>query len=220
MCSIEGCLKPAKTRGWCSAHYEYWRRNGHPGEAGDRRKREREFKPCSIEGCGRQAKSRGFCEMHYARWRTHGDPLKALRVRPGDPAKPLRKRERRRLRGDGYIAIWNPTHPLAHKDGYVAEHRMVAWDNGILTDPSRQVHHINHDKTDNRIENLTDMNLSAHASFHIAERGQVTNQFGTWPVLTGLCGVCGEAKATTRNGNTYCRRCSRERKKRRAEVGG
>lgn len=29
-CSIPGCDKPAKTRGWCYAHYANWRRHGDP----------------------------------------------------------------------------------------------------------------------------------------------------------------------------------------------
>ena len=30
LCSIEGCDKPAKGRGWCDKHWSRWRRNGHP----------------------------------------------------------------------------------------------------------------------------------------------------------------------------------------------
>lgn len=29
-CSIEGCPKPAKTRGWCGMHYTRWQRHGDP----------------------------------------------------------------------------------------------------------------------------------------------------------------------------------------------
>ena len=30
ICSIDGCGKPCKTRGWCSAHYQRWRAHGDP----------------------------------------------------------------------------------------------------------------------------------------------------------------------------------------------
>jgi hypothetical protein len=29
-CSIEGCVKPARTRGWCGAHYRRWSLHGDP----------------------------------------------------------------------------------------------------------------------------------------------------------------------------------------------
>lgn len=30
ICNVDGCCKPAKSRGWCNTHYEKWRRNGSP----------------------------------------------------------------------------------------------------------------------------------------------------------------------------------------------
>ncbi len=30
MCSIDGCKKPKYLRGWCTKHYQRWRRNGSP----------------------------------------------------------------------------------------------------------------------------------------------------------------------------------------------
>ena len=35
LCSVRGCGKRAKARGWCSKHYGRWQRNGHP-QAGRR----------------------------------------------------------------------------------------------------------------------------------------------------------------------------------------
>lgn len=29
-CSIAGCGRPQRARGWCTTHYERWRKNGHP----------------------------------------------------------------------------------------------------------------------------------------------------------------------------------------------
>ena len=64
----------------------------------------------------------------------------------------------------GYIHIFLPTHPMAMKNGYVREHRMVAYDAGLLIDPTMEVHHRNGIKTDNRIENLEIMTKAKHTS--------------------------------------------------------
>ena len=64
----------------------------------------------------------------------------------------------------GYIQLFKPKHPTAQKNGYVMEHRMVAYDSKLLTDLSMEVHHRNGDKTDNRIENLEVMTKAKHTS--------------------------------------------------------
>lgn len=73
---------------------------------------------------------------------------------------------KRRVGVNGYVDIFEPAHPLARSDGYVSEHRKVAWDSGVLVDPKMQVHHINGDKQDNRIQNLQVVTASEHASLH------------------------------------------------------
>lgn len=86
---------------------------------------------------------------------------------------------KRRVRPDGYIDLWWPDHPLSRKDGYIFEHRAVAWEHGILTDPSNEVHHRDLDHGNNAPENLTEKDGSSHALDHAEERGEVTNQYGT-----------------------------------------
>jgi hypothetical protein len=60
---------------------------------------------------------------------------------------------------DGYVRVWvaadDPMASMKLNDGYVAEHRLVmARHLGRPLLRSETVHHINGDKTDNRIENL------------------------------------------------------------------
>lgn len=69
-CSIEGCERPAKTRGWCQKHYVRWLAHGDPMivlPPGKPRRR------CTV--CGEPARSHGFCGVHLGKWRRHGDPL-------------------------------------------------------------------------------------------------------------------------------------------------
>jgi hypothetical protein len=71
ICSIEGCGKPAYTRGWCAAHYFRFRRHGDP--LGGRMWLRESI--CAAEGCVQPILARGWCVTHYSRFRRHGDPL-------------------------------------------------------------------------------------------------------------------------------------------------
>lgn len=84
---------------------------------------------------------------------------------------------RRRVRADGYVALYEPSHPIAQADGYVAEHRKVAWDAGLLTDPEMHVHHRNGDKTDNRLENLEVLTAAEHQALHAPENPDGYNAY-------------------------------------------
>lgn len=104
---------------------------------------------------------------------------------------------KRRIRTDGYVDVYDPAHPLARVDGYLMEHRKVAWDCGLLTDPSMHVHHIDHDKRNNDPANLAVLSVEQHARHH-AEHDPIGNQYGTWarreslpPKTARQCEGCG-----------------------------
>lgn len=61
-CSINGCDKPAKTRGLCSGHYHRLKRYGDPVY---RPYEHRKIKKCKIDGCERKSIALGLCSMHY-----------------------------------------------------------------------------------------------------------------------------------------------------------
>ena len=114
---------------------------------------------CAVPGCTRPPRRRGYCGMHHQRIIRSGSPGEAAPRH----AAPFAGRA---VNSDGYIVVTRPGHPLAGHLGRIYEHRLVAWEAGILTDPSQLVHHINGDRGDNRPENLAVHSRASHASLH------------------------------------------------------
>ena len=68
----------------------------------------------------------------------------------------------------GYIYIHKPEHPMSGKRGYVLEHRLVMEDFiGRYLKPEEVIHHVNKNRSDNRIENLMLFNNKReHLDYH------------------------------------------------------
>jgi HNH endonuclease len=176
-CNFEGCGNVAVNRGLCQAHANQ-RRKGQPlrplrpfyGRQG----------PCRFDGCSKPRATGGFCAGHAAQY-YGGRPLAPLfkpkegcdfpdctkqhfalgycqghwrQLRLKRPLAPLREKNGRILKY-GYVFIFEPTNPNAHKDGYVAEHtKVMAAKLGRPLERYEEVHHKNGIRSDNRPENL------------------------------------------------------------------
>lgn len=70
---------------------------------------------------------------------------------------------------NGYILVYCPDHPNS-RSGYIQEHRLVM-SNYLCRplDSFEHVHHLNENKTDNRIENLELCSNVGHGNAHIAQ---------------------------------------------------
>lgn len=89
----------------------------------------------------------------------------------------------------GYRFIRMLDHPNANAHGYVAEHRMVMAEKiGRPLKPNELVHHVNHDKTDNRAANLVLVRRVDHSRYHRIEK---TIGASGWSRHTDGCRECG-----------------------------
>lgn len=110
---------------------------------------------CTAKGCDRDIRYRSLelCQKHYFRlWRTG--------------TTDARKPNPRLVTPNGYVRVYAPDHTLAEKNGYVLEHRKVAFDdiNGELKSCSLcgididwtncHVDHIDNNRQNNAPENL------------------------------------------------------------------
>jgi len=69
---------------------------------------------------------------------------------------------------EGYIWVYAPSHPSCNSRGYVKEHRLIIEKNlGRYLTGIEEIHHINENKGDNRMDNLRLFdNHGDHQKFH------------------------------------------------------
>lgn len=150
-CLVPSCgPKPIKGRGYCSLHYTRLRDYGDPV-----REPTRQPKVCIVNGCDKPTCAKSMCQMHYLRVKNHGDPHANPRFyappvctidgcdeptkrgrycglhrgrmeRYGRPDLP--PRTGRHDHTQGYKMVRRPGHPVARKDGWALEHRVVLFD--------------------------------------------------------------------------------------------
>lgn len=80
-CTVPGCTRSHKARGYCQTHYVQWRRGAEiipEINARDRNPPE----TCVEEGCVSPVQAKGLCQMHYARLLRHGHTRYPDRKKP------------------------------------------------------------------------------------------------------------------------------------------
>ena len=144
-CSVEGCPKGAKAAGLCIAHYERKKKYGDPLGAA----KPKTGGACTVKSCDSSlpVMAKGMCRNCYARNKRHGSP--------DGYSDWYNRRFETIIDENGYAHVYDPSHPNARKGGRVPEHRHVMADYlDRPLKPHENVHHINGNRADNRIENL------------------------------------------------------------------
>lgn len=183
-CDFPNCTNVRKARGYCSRHYEEIRRGGRPTAARPRGGRQINVGPCENSGCDRPQHIRHLCARHYRYLRLNGtpeDPIRPKRPsvpcafaacegnakarglclthysqqRKGKPLAPVRVPADRLVTAQGYVRVRRPDHPNASPSGWLLEHHVVLTQHlGRALRPGENVHHLNGQRDDNRLENL------------------------------------------------------------------
>lgn len=165
------------------------------------------FKPCEC-GCGEMIPIINKLGKS-ARFKTHHN------IKSGKNA--IHWKGGRRINTQGYILIYNPTHPFCDSQKSVREHRLVMEQyltklNGITTyiHPSVEIDHIDGNKQNNDIKNLRIFVKRQHMSMHKLS-GKII------PIHDRICFICNNNKTGLRNNknerwyyykdNVICQKC-------------
>jgi len=142
LCLFDNCDKPIHARGYCNLHYTRLSKNGSPDLVKRVAKYNGNCKAVFPDGiqCSLKAYCKEYCKRHYQQWKRWGDPF-------ADKQKTLDPKN--------YVSVFMPHHPNANKEGKILEHRLVMSQHlGRPLYKDENVHHINGDRHDNRLENL------------------------------------------------------------------
>lgn len=84
ICSVPGCGRKHKARGYCEAHYQHFKR-GVPIKTEIVTRDRTVYEHCTEPECSNPVKSKGLCFVHYARLLRHGHTKHIDRTTPPKP---------------------------------------------------------------------------------------------------------------------------------------
>ena len=142
-CAVDDCTKDRRGKGYCATHYTRFRKYGDP-LGGPGSGQFSKFEHCTIDDCTKPHISQGMCQMHYRRNALYGDPSIVVG---------RQRKNKASVNQNGYIEIYEPENPNATLNGRVLEHRKVMSEHlGRELIKTETVHHINGNRSDNRLE--------------------------------------------------------------------
>lgn len=146
-CSVDGCDSLSRYRGMCRPHDLRMQKYGDPN-AGRRIYKRNQGPRCAAPGCEKERyRSSSYCGQCGYRIGKYGsfDTPPAWRKPDGYEV----------VDHQGYVRVKFRGHPMANDRDYVPKHRLVMAEHlGRSLKTEESVHHLNGDKTDNRLENL------------------------------------------------------------------
>jgi len=139
ICSIESCNSKHFSKGFCNKHHHRFVRHGDPFYT----KVLRGIKQCTYENCDSDHYGLGYCSKHYERFKRYGDAS-------------YTQLKGEYLNDRGYRFVKDPS-----TNKWMAEHRLIMKNHlGRDLSSDENVHHLNGDRADNRLENLELWNKS------------------------------------------------------------